>query len=69
MKTVTADLSNEGRQDILERVRSYRGGASLACLICITIYSFSVVRLYPRGQSGRTCFEVNTENYVDLGSS
>ena len=28
MKTVTADLSDEGRQDILERVRSYRGGAS-----------------------------------------
>ena len=27
MKTVTADLSDEGRQDILEKVRSYRGGA------------------------------------------
>ncbi|KAF8810709.1 DEAD/H helicase [Phlegmacium glaucopus] len=26
MKTVKADLSDEGRQDILERVRSYRGG-------------------------------------------
>ena len=69
MKTVTADLSDEGRQDILERVRSYRGGASLRCLICVTMYSFSVVRLYPRGQSRRTRFGVNTENYVDLGSS
>lgn len=28
MKTVKADLSNEGCQDILERVRPYRGGAS-----------------------------------------
>ncbi|KAF8163107.1 P-loop containing nucleoside triphosphate hydrolase protein, partial [Crassisporium funariophilum] len=26
MKTIKADLSNDGRQDILERVRSYRGG-------------------------------------------
>jgi hypothetical protein len=69
MKTVTADLSDEGRQDILERVRSYRGGASLACLICVTTYSFSVVRLYPRGQSWRTRFEVHAEKYVDLGSS
>lgn len=69
MKTVTADLSDEGRQDILERVRSYRGGASLACLTCIIIYSFSVVRLYPRGQSWRTRFEVSIEHYVDLGSS
>ena len=32
----------------------------------ILIFPF---RLYPRGQSWRTHFEVNTENYVDLGSS
>ncbi|KAF4615135.1 hypothetical protein D9613_002873 [Agrocybe pediades] len=28
MKTVKADLSNEGRQDIIEKIRAYRGGYS-----------------------------------------
>lgn len=52
MKTVTADLSDEGRQDILERVRSYRGGASL-WLICVTIYThFLLLGYTPEVRAG-----------------
>lgn len=37
MKTIKADLTNEGRLDILDRVRPYRGGNSLFRLMATNV--------------------------------
>jgi DEAD/DEAH box helicase domain-containing protein len=47
MKTIKADLSNEGRLDILERVKAYRGGKKILIISCHR-YS-NHIRIYSRG--------------------
>jgi hypothetical protein len=48
MKTIKADLSNEGRLDILERVKAYRGGKKnlitivTTCILTISGYTREV---------------------------
>lgn len=41
MKTIKADLSNEGRVDILQRVRSYRGGNTVDSVTPWTLLSLT----------------------------
>lgn len=47
MKTIKADLSNEGRLDILERVKAYRGGKK-NLITSHHLYS-NYIRIYSRG--------------------
>jgi len=47
MKTIKADLSNEGRLDILERVKAYRGGKKF--LITSHHLHSNYIRIYSRG--------------------
>lgn len=41
MKTVKTDLGNEGRQDIIKRIRAYRGGKNIHLSFNITIHPFN----------------------------
>lgn len=47
MKTIKADLSNEGCLDILERVKAYRGGKKILITSCYLHSNY--IRIYSRG--------------------
>lgn len=50
MKTIKADLTNEGRFDILDRVRPYRGGNLLSMLMATNVWFLTVhIRIFTRG--------------------
>jgi hypothetical protein len=46
MKALMAELSSEGRYDILERVKAYRGGENT---IIITFHIHGIFRLWTTG--------------------
>jgi len=49
MKTIKADLSNEGRMDILGMVRSYRGGKAHFRMENPSALTLLVTRIHSRG--------------------